>query len=115
MQCFCIRQPIRRQLVNILQPKYTVWENIAPPQTEGRQKRIWDEFPVEVNDKILEYLTPTELVEFKDVSMKSKEFIKENKVLCFNKTLERLNKIIKEITKGCNKNVENEFKFVTKN
>ncbi len=115
MRRYCIRQPIRRQLANILWPKYAVRENIAPPQTEGRQKRIWDEFPAKVNDKILKYLTPTELVELKDVLMKSKEFIEENKVLCFNKTLECLDKIIKGITKGCNNNVESEFKFVTKN
>ncbi len=47
--------------------------------------------------------------------MKSTEFIKENKVLCFNKTLERLDKIIKGNTKGRKRTVKNEFKFVAKN
>ncbi len=98
-----------------MRPKYVVIENIAPPQTEGRQKRIWEEFPIEVNDKILKYLTPKKLIKFKGVSKKAEEFIKENKVLCFNKTLERLDKIIKGIIKGHNKNVENDRKFVSNN
>ncbi len=92
-----------------------VIENIAPPQMEGRQKRIQEEFPVEVNDKILKYLTPKKLIKYKGVSNKAGEFIKENKVLCFNKTLECLNEIIKGIIKGRNKNVENDRKFVSKN
>jgi hypothetical protein len=98
-----------------MRPKYMVIENIAPPQMEGRQKRIQEEFPVEVNDKILKYLTPKKLIKYKGVSNKAGEFIKENKVLCFNKTLECLNEIIKGIIKGRNKNVENDRKFVSKN
>ncbi len=102
-------------LVNIMRPKYVVMENIAPPQMEGRQKRIWENFPIEVNDNILEYLTPKELIKFKGVSKKANEFIKENKVLHFNKTLERLDEIIKGFTKGRNNDDENDCKFVPKN
>ncbi len=60
-------------------------------------------------------MTPKKLIKFKGVSKKAEEFIKENKVLCFNKTLERLDKIVKGIIKGRNKNVENDRKFVSKN
>ena len=102
-------------LVNIMRPKYVVMENIAPPQMEGRQKRIWENFPIEVKNNILKYLTPEELIKFKGVSKKVKDFIKENKVLHFNKTLECLNEIIKGFTKGCNKNDENDRKFVPQN
>ena len=59
-------------LVNIIRPKYVVMENITPPQKEGRQKRIWENFPIEVNNNILEYLTPKELIKFKGVSKKAK-------------------------------------------
>ena len=90
-------------------------ENIAPPHMEGRHKRIWENFLIEVNDNILEYLTPKELIKFKGVSKTAKEFIEENKVLRFNKTLERLDEIIKGFTKGRNKNDENDHKFVPKN
>ncbi len=44
-----------------------VSKNIALPQMEGRQKRIWEEFPIEVNNKILKYLTPKKLIKFKGV------------------------------------------------
>jgi hypothetical protein len=98
-----------------MRPKYVVIKNIALPQMEGRQKRIWEKLPVEVNNKIFQYLTPKKLIKFKGVSKKAEEFIKENKVLCFNKTLERLDEIIKGIIKGRNKNVENDRKCVSKN
>jgi hypothetical protein len=70
-----------------MRPKYVVIENIAPPQTEGRQKRICEEFPIEVNNKILKYLTPKKLIKFKGVSKKAEDFIKEKKGSMFQQNI----------------------------
>ncbi len=52
--------------------------------------KTWKNIPVKVNKKILKYLTPEELIKFKEVSPKVKRYMKKNKVLLFNITMDAL-------------------------
>jgi hypothetical protein len=73
--------------------------------------------PLEVTNKIFEYLTWKRVNKFKEVSTTAKTYIKQNKVhLCFKSTMERLNEITKQINGKENKNkqmfrLKNRVKF----
>ncbi len=61
--------------------------------------------PLEVTDKIFEYLTWKRVNKFKEVLKTAKTYIELNKVhLCFKSTMECLNEIIKQINGKENKN-----------
>jgi hypothetical protein len=65
-----------------------------------------------VNDKILKYLIPEDLIKFKEVSDKIVTFIENNRVLWFHKTMERLGAITKVLNARKYRNNKN---FVLKN
>ncbi len=74
---------------------------------------LWKDpnIPLEVTNKIFEYLTWKRVNKFKEVSTTTKMYIKQNKVhLCFKSTMECLNEIIKQINGKENKN-KNIFRF----
>jgi hypothetical protein len=61
--------------------------------------------PLEVTNKIFEYLTWKRVNKFKEVSTMAKTYIEQNKAhLCFKSTMECLNEITKQINGKENKN-----------
>jgi hypothetical protein len=61
---------------------------------------LWKDpnIPLEITNKIFEYLTWKRVNKFKEVSTIAKTYIEQNKVhLCFKSIMECLNEIIKQI------------------
>ncbi len=87
----------RKQLSSRYKLKWNKVKNVKPDNKENRENkpRIWEFLPVKVNNKILKYLTPEDLIKFKEVSGKIKTFIKNIRVIWFHKTMKRLGAIIK--------------------
>ncbi len=95
------------QLFTVKGKQYFDIKNVEQSQENRVQVFPWKDpnIPLEVTDKIFEYLTWKRVNKFKEVSTMAKTYIEQDKVhLCFKSTMERLNEIIKQINGKENKN-----------
>jgi hypothetical protein len=99
--------------------KYFDIKNVELSQENRVQVLPWKDpnIPLEVTNKIFEYLTWKRVNKFKKVLTTAKMYIEQKKNhTCFKSTMERLNEIIKQINGKENKNkkmfrLKNQVKF----
>jgi hypothetical protein len=109
----------KNRLFTVKGKRYFDIKNVEPSQENRVQVSPWTDpnIPLEVTDKIFEYLTWKRVNKFKEVLTTAKTYIEQNKVhLCFKSTMERLNEITKQINGKENRNkkmfrLKNQVKF----
>ncbi len=110
---------MKNRLFTVKGKKYFDIKNVEPSQENRVQVLPWKDpnIPLEVTDKIFEYLTWKRVNKFREVLTTVKTYTEQNKVhLCFKSTMECLNEIIKQINGKENKNkkmfrLKNRVKF----
>ena len=93
-------QSVKKRLIAVKGKRYFFIKNVEQSQENWVQVLPWKDpnIPLEVTDKIFEYLTWKRVNKFKEVSTTAKTYIEQNKVhLCFKSTMECLNEITKQI------------------
>jgi hypothetical protein len=112
-------QRAKNRLFTVKGKRYIDIKNVKPSQENRVQVLPWKDpnIPLEVTNKIFEYLTWKRVNKFKEVLTTAKTYIKQNKDhLCFKSTMEHLNEITKQINGKENKNekmfrLKNRVKF----